>query len=354
MAAAATMTMAEGVTHYPDPVHNVPPSIRTDGPRVQAGWDLDALKLEGNQGGVIPPSYLSWLTPIPADAPIEDIRAAYERDGVVHIRGLLNREDVLSTREKFFEFVAPSGVLKPGTSARDAIYNTALDPSHFPGPSATQFNRSQNDNALLDYSTRAGREDFIVSFSDQAPLLDFVSRLMPWQEPMRFRRQLLRTNIPRSYNTATRVHYDQMYLRKMEPGALTAWIPIGDVSPVSGGLLYLEGSREMGLEIERAFLEMNSGLDPEEQVSAFNQNMLYGGGLTKDCAAFARATNRRWLVGDYRAGDVVFHHSCMIHCSANNEDPEDKIRLATDVRFTDRMAPFDDRWNEFYYAGDGK
>ncbi|BEJ03685.1 hypothetical protein CcaverHIS641_0108600 [Cutaneotrichosporon cavernicola] len=348
------MTMTEGVTLYPDPVHNVPPSVRSDGPRVLGGWDLDQLELQGNQGGVIPSSYLSWLTPISASAPIEDIRAVYERDGVVHIRGLLDREDVLSTREKFFNFVSRSGVLKPGTSPRDAIYNTSLDPSKFPGPSATQFNRSQNDNALLDYSTRAGREDFIVSFSDQPALLDLVGRLMSWKEPMRFRRQLLRTNIPKSYNTATRVHYDQMYLRKMEPGAVTAWIPMGDVSPVSGGLLYLEGSRDMGLEIERSFLDRNSSLPAEEQVSAFSQNMLHGGGLTKDCAAFARATNRRWLVGDYRAGDVVLHHSCMIHCSANNEDPDDRIRLATDVRFADRQAPFDDRWNEFYYAGDGK
>ncbi|BEJ11416.1 hypothetical protein CspHIS471_0108380 [Cutaneotrichosporon sp. HIS471] len=96
----ATMTMTDGVTLYPDPVHNVPPSVRSDGPRVLGGWDLDQLKLQGNQGGVIPSSYLSWLTPISASAPIEDIRAVYERDGVVHIRGLLDREDVLSTREK--------------------------------------------------------------------------------------------------------------------------------------------------------------------------------------------------------------------------------------------------------------
>lgn len=60
----------------------------------------------------------------------------------------------------------------------------------------------------------------------------------------------------------------------MDPGtAVTAWIPIGDVSPVSGGLLYLEGSRDMGLEIERAFLEMNKELDPDSQISAFNQNV---------------------------------------------------------------------------------
>lgn len=165
-------------------------------------------------------------------------------------------------------------MLKPGSSPREGTYNTALDPTSFPGPSAVQFDRNQNDNQLLDYSTRAGREDFIVNFSDQTRLLDFVGRLKPdWKEPMRFRCQLLRTNIPKSYNTATRVHYDQMYLRKMEPGAVTGWIPIGDVSPVSGGLLYLEGSKDMGLEIECAFLEINKTLDAESQISAFNQNV---------------------------------------------------------------------------------
>jgi phytanoyl-CoA hydroxylase len=46
----------------------------------------------------IPNHHLSWLPSLPADAPIEDIRAAYERDGVVHIRGLLPRQEVLGVR----------------------------------------------------------------------------------------------------------------------------------------------------------------------------------------------------------------------------------------------------------------
>lgn len=79
----------------------------------------------------------------------------------------------------------------------------------------------------------------------------------------------------------------------MEPGAVTGWIPIGDVSPVSGGLLYLEGSREMGLEIERTFLEMNKELDAESQLSAFNQNVSFllrpkhSSGLTHRCSTAA-------------------------------------------------------------------
>jgi phytanoyl-CoA hydroxylase len=38
----------------------------------------------------------------------------------------------------------------------------------------------------------------------------------------------------------------------------------------------------------------------------------------------------------------------MIHCSANNNDPEGRIRLATDLRFADKAAPHDERWANSY------
>ena len=74
--------------------------------------------------------------------------------------------------------------------------------------------------------------------------------------------------------------------------------------------------------------------------------MLWDGMLSPDPVGFANQHGKRWLVGDYRAGDVVFHHPC--HCSANNEDPRGMIRLATDLRFADKQAPYDNRWAENY------
>lgn len=55
MAAAATMrmTLEDGVTRYPNPVHTVPLAVRTDGDRKLGEWNVDELKLEGNQGGVV-------------------------------------------------------------------------------------------------------------------------------------------------------------------------------------------------------------------------------------------------------------------------------------------------------------
>jgi len=70
---------------------------------------------------------------------------------------------------------------------------------------------------------------------------------------------------------------------------------------------------------------------------------------------------RRWLIGDYDAGDAVFHHACecnyqavcmsvdvnaidTIHASGTNQDPENRIRLSADLRFADRAAPHETRW----------
>ena len=91
------------------------------------------------------------------------------------------------------------------------------------------------------------------------------------------------------------------------------------------------------------------------------------GGVAWDAAEFARSSGkgRRWLVGDYEAGDAVFHLMresislllCWpfvsveavvdtIHASSANLDPKGVIRLSTDLRFVDRSQPFDVRWQK--------
>jgi phytanoyl-CoA hydroxylase len=83
--------------------------------------------------------------------------------------------------------------------------------------------------------------------------------------------------------------------------------------------------------------------------------MMSGGMLSRDCAAFAAEHDRKWLIADYEAGDVVFHHArksltrirshaVMVHSSAINRDEKQRIRLATDIRFANADAPYDDRW----------
>lgn len=91
----------------------------------------------------------------------------------------------------------------------------------------------------------------------------------------------------------------------------------------------------------------------EEARSAFNSNMMATGLLSESPIEFARQHGRRWLVSAYEAGDVVLHKPHMIHASTINNDPDNVIRLATDLRFCDSSKPYDKRWMNFYRFGDG-
>lgn len=87
--------------------------------------------------------------------------------------------------------------------------------------------------------------------------------------------------------------------------------------------------------------------------------MIPTGMVASDLAQFTRerGRGRKWLIGDYRAGDAVFHHSCesslggllmidMIHAGGVNRDPENRIRLSGDLRFADKDAPHEERWSK--------
>jgi phytanoyl-CoA hydroxylase len=90
--------------------------------------------------------------------------------------------------------------------------------------------------------------------------------------------------------------------------------------------MYLEDSKSLGEELEREFTKKarEGGLTEDETRSAFNQNvsphregdaeaqMISTGMVAKDLGQFTkeRGAGRKWLIGDYQAGDAVFHHSC--------------------------------------------
>jgi phytanoyl-CoA hydroxylase len=120
-------------------------------------------------------------------------------------------------------------------------------------------------------------------------------------------------------------------------------------------LSLLPPGHTLGRELEEAFTSkaLAAGLTEEQAKSAFNQNMMSTGLLSDGPAEFGRLHQRKWLVSDYEAGDVVLHNPFAVHASTINHDPEGVIRLATDLRFVDSSKPWDTRWNNFYKLDDG-
>lgn len=81
-----------------------------------------------------------------------------------------------------------------------------------------------------------------------------------------------------------------------------------------------------------------------------------GGFISEDAENFSemhRKGKLRWLVGNYEAGDVVFHNPWMIHAATKNEDEYGRIRLASDLRFYEQGAVIDERWMKLFKHGDG-
>jgi phytanoyl-CoA hydroxylase len=117
------------------------------------------------------------------------------------------------------------------------------------------------------------------------------------------------------------------------------------------------------------FPERAKDFRPEEKISAFNRNMTDIGIHSshraqfqekhRDIAVKSNQADReyKWLIANYQAGDIVFHHPYSIHASCSNEDPEGRIRLSTDLRFSSKadydQGTADNRWMELWWAGDG-
>lgn len=145
---------------------------------------------------------------------------------------------------------------------------------------------------------------------------------------------------------------------------------MGDIALEGGGLIYLENGHTLGQELEQGFYDRakETGLTEEEAKNAFNRNMMGGGLLADGAKEFSQLHNRRWLVTDYEAGDLVLHtpytvcdqlsfsgvwresHRTFpplltflkqIHASTVNHSPDNKIRLGTDLRFVDASRPYD-------------
>lgn len=129
----------------------------------------------------------------------------------------------------------------------------------------------------------------------------------------------------------------------------------------------------LGREIEADFTKKaaESGLLAEEAKNAFNQNMLSTGLLADGPSEYSDTFQGRWLVTAYEAGDVVLHSpfavrqrafeapklpmadKSQIHASTINHDPDNIIRVGTDLRFVNGARPWDTRWDKYYEFNDG-
>ena len=52
----------------------------------------------------------------------------------------------------------------------------------------------------------------------------------------------------------------------------------------------------------------------------------------------------QWLTTDFEAGDLLLFTMHTMHCSLDNESPNNRIRLTLDTRYQPASEPADERW----------
>lgn len=256
--------------------------------------------------------------------------------------------DAISQIYSYFSQFSNTGMLHPEKSPRDGIFNASSDPNAHEGIGGLPEDTTKQ---LLN---AAHADPVYRTFLAHPTLRSFIRHFTGWEQEVIVDRAMLRHNCPGSKSTG--IHYDQYFLRDGDDEFLTAWVPIGDCAPAGGGLMYLENSTALGKQLEDDFLRKAEHLPRQERIDAFNQFMAKDGFMSHDAVDFReqhKARVGRWLVGDYEAGDVVFHNPWMIHAATKNEDELGRIRLASDLRFYEEGAKLDHRWMRVWKHDDG-
>lgn len=197
--------------------------------------------LHVNDGQLDPGSIGLLRATYPRETPLNDMRDRLARDGYLLLKGLLPREDVLKARQKYFEMLAPTGILKPGTRTVDGIFDSSRDATDFPGfGTGRKGSGTAQSEQFTDLALKAHAEDWYKNDLCKHPvMMEFIKKFTGWKEnTFGLERTLLRNNLPG--NKAIGVHYDYIFLRHGEDSVLTAWVPIGNVGIRGGGLIYLE------------------------------------------------------------------------------------------------------------------
>lgn len=248
--------------------------------------------------------------------------ARLRRQGYLLLRDQIPSEEVLAFREFYFSVLGPTGVTREGTDPAAAI--ASLGPLDHGAFRRALYEDVVPSAQYLALCTAPSVKDWFTWFLGEDTHLH--------------KRKILRHTRPgeNGIGTATQAHYDLVYLREGTDRVLSMWIPLGDCPTSLGGLTYLEGSHQ------QVMAEEAEGRLARPAAS-----------ITADLPGLAEERDGRWLITDYRAGDVMVHSAHMIHAALDNVDTGGQMRLSTDIRYQRAADPIDWRWQEHWHHRDG-
>ncbi len=241
------------------------------------------------------------------------LRERLAADGYLLLRGVIDRATIAAARREVFGRLAEVGeVQEPivegiatGTSRRR---ESQKDLGRFwqsvcEGPALRAVSHGP---AIIGLLSRI--------FGEPAVALDYIA---------------LRTA---AKGKSTGLHFDGPYFTRHHDRVLTCWMPLGDVAPVDGPLVVIEGSNRFDDLIEE-FRDFDIAVDTTRRAD-----------IADDFGTFARSRRARVLTTHFQPGDMLVFGMFTLHGSLDNGSPVDRIRLSVDVRYQPASAPRDVRY----------
>ncbi len=250
-------------------------------------------------------------------------KRAYEENGYLYLPGILNREEVLNLREAYMNMFDPA-IFKEGTTRREGVFSG-------------KFQFAPAEHGHTDHpASKFVQQDAFRLFTGSKELKQIAELLMA-SEVVQLKRKPLR-HFYKGTMIASKAHCDYTYLNDGTENLLSFWIPLGDISMETGGLLYLEQSHHLNLgQLREEVKSTETTIDQRP--------------IAKDLQHVSDVAGLPWLYADFKAGDIVIHNPFIVHASL--DCCTDLMRLSTDLRFVKANDPVDPRWLESWRGDDG-
>ena len=255
-----------------------------------------------------------------------ELTRRFDEDGYLYLPGLLDRNDVLEARLSVLNRLKSQGILDPNYPLNDGVVNRT------------------DINTFIPELAKDNPPVMKILYS--GPMIEFYERFLGG--PVRHYDYTWCRAKPPGDETATRPHYDVVFMGRGTKRLFTSWTPLGDIPLIMGGLMVLENSHRLD-DVKATYGQVDVDIyctnypDAAEIESGRKQWQRNDGGAYADDAIATRSElGGRWLTADFAAGDVLIFGMYTMHASLDNHT--NRLRLSTDTRYQLAADPVDERW----------
>jgi hypothetical protein len=235
------------------------------------------------------------------------LKKRYADEGYLCMRSLIPREDVMRGRRSIYDYMTDKSCLSKESSFENIRGKVCNLMGQREVTHTQDFLSCVENSACFDF--------FENIYGEKAISYDYK-----WARAV-------------AQGTAgTGAHMDNVYMGKGSSRLMTMWIPIGDIPRENGPIAMLENSHQASSLDKVRTTYGNMDVDTD----------LIQGWFSENYREISEKTGLKWLVGDYRAGDVIVFGMHFLHGSFRNELED--LRLTCDVRFQPEKDPVDVRY----------